>query len=165
MAIDVIKDIQEDQDQIPITAEGLAELREEYERLVNEKRPVVVERLSESRQMGDLAENSEYSQAKEELEFTDGRIAELKAIIDRAVLIKKVEGKCEEVNLGCKVTVKAQKQEQIFHIVGEWEADPAEKKISHRSPLGKSLLGKKVGEKVEVEAPAGKITYTIRQID
>jgi transcription elongation factor GreA len=155
----------EDTDKIPMTAEGLAELRQEYDRLVNEKRPVVVERLSETRKMGDLAENSEYTQAREELEFVDGRITELKAIVDRAVLIKKVKGQCQEVTLGCKVVVKNEKQEHIFHIVGEWEANPTEQKISHRSPLGKSLLGKKVGDSVEVEAPAGKVIYTITRIE
>lgn len=157
---------QVDYDKIPVTAEGLAELEQEYRRLVEERRPLIVERLSEARKLGDLSENSEYDSAKDELDFTDGRIAEMKQIIDRAVVIEKVCGQSSKVNLGCKVTVEFQDGKKTdFHVVGEWEANPVEKKISYRSPLGVALLGKKVGEQAEVEAPAGKVIYTVVQID
>lgn len=94
----------------------------------------------------------------------DGRINELEEVINRAVVVGK-KRQCQEVALGCQVTVKARTKEHIFHLVGEWEADPIEKKISHKSPLGQSLLGKKVGEKAEVDAPAGRIVYTVVKID
>lgn len=154
------------EDQILLTPEGLEGLKKEYQHLMEEKRPVVVERLSGSRQTGDLTENTEYIHAKEELSFIDGRISELEEVINKAILINGKHGKCQCVNLGCKITVQTHDgKEHLFHLVGEWEADPAVKKISHNSPLGKSLIGKKVGDSIEVEAPVGKITYTITKID
>jgi len=155
----------QNQDKIPLTSEGLEELKEEHQKLLEKKRPEAVERLVKARSIGELTEDNEHSQAKQQLAFVDGRISELEEVINRAVLIDEGHGKCQEVRLGCKVTVDAKKKKHIFHLVGEWEADPASKKISHKSPLGQSLLGKKVGEKVEVEAPAGKIVYTIIKVD
>lgn len=154
------------QKQVLLTAEGLKELQKEYEELTKVKRPKAVERLATSRQMGDLAENNEHTQAREALSFMDGRISELEEVINRAALIDKGHGKCQEIKVGCKVTVQAgKKEEHVFHLVGEWEADPTEKKISHQSPLGQSLVGRKVGDKVEVKAPAGKVIYKITKID
>lgn len=153
-------------EQILITQEGLDGLKSEHEELTKQKRPVIVDRLSNSRQDGDLAENSEYTQAKEELSFIDGRISELEEVINKASIISGSHKNCGCVVLGCKVMVKSSTGGQhLFYLVGEWEADPAVKKISHTSPLGKSLLGKKVGEKFEVMAPAGKIIYTVLKID
>ena len=151
-------------DKILLTKEGLDELKEELEKLVNDKRPALVKRLAQARSEGDLSENSNYIQSREELSFMDGRIEELEEVINRAVLVSKT-GKCSDVQLGCKVTLKANKQNHIFHLVGEWEADPALAKISHQSPLGQALIGKKVGDKVEFKAPAGKVTYTVVKID
>jgi transcription elongation factor GreA len=150
---------------IPLTKPGLAKLQEELDTLVKVKRPSVVERMSSSRKIGDMAEESEYTQSKQELAFIDGRIEELEEVINNAVLIDEGHDHCQEVKLGCKVTVQNHKNENVFHLVGEWEADPNQAKISHQSPLGQSLLGKKIGEKVEVQAPAGKIVYTISKID
>jgi len=152
-------------DRIPLTKNGLEELKKEYDELVKIKRPELVERLAFSRKIGDMAEENEYTQAKQELAFIDGRITELEEVISKAVLIDEDHGKCQEIKLGCKVTVKNASKEHVFHLVGEWEANPAEARISHQSPLGQSLLGKKIGEKVEVEAPAGKVVYTIIKID
>lgn len=150
---------------IPLTQEGLLKIKEEHRQLVEEKRPVVVERLSESRRPGDLTEDNEYTQANQELAFVDGKISELETVINQAVLIGQDHGSCQEVKLGCRVTVRTGRKDHVFHLVGEWEADPVEKRISHQSPLGQSLLGKKVGDRVEVEAPAGKVVYTIKKID
>lgn len=150
--------------QIQITKQGLEALKNELAELVGEKRPKLVERLSNARQQGDLKENSDYQNAKNELEFMDGKIEELEHVINVAVVVKS-KGKKDGVSVGAKVHVKVNGAKHTFHIVGEWEADPAEKKISHTSPLGKALVGKKKGEKVEVEAPAGKITYEILSID
>jgi transcription elongation factor GreA len=152
-------------DKVPLTKNGLEELKKEYEELVKIKRPEVVERLASSRKIGDMAEENEYTQAKQELSFVDGRISELEEVINKAMLISEGHNNCQEVRLGCKVTVKNAKKEHIFHLVGEWEANPAEARISHQSPLGQSLLGKKIGDKVEVEAPAGRVVYTIVKID
>ena len=140
-------------------------MKREHQKLVEEKRPQVVARLSDSRKLGELTEDNEYTQAKQELAFIDGKIKELEEVINNAILIDRGHGDCREVRLGCRVTVGLGKQSQVFHLVGEWEADPMEKKISYRSPLGQLLLGKRVGDKVEVEAPAGKIIYFIKKID
>lgn len=150
-----------------ITQVGLEELKKECEELQSDKRPKVLERLSEARAMGDLSENSEYTAAREELALIDGRIEELQEIVKGAEIIKEdhsTKGK-KEVKLGSKVKVEVKGKHDIFALVGEWEADPKEKKISHESPLGKALIGKAVGEKVEVEAPAGKIVYTVVEIE
>lgn len=149
-----------DTKKIYLTKEGLKELKGEYEQLVKVKRPDILERVSQARSMGDLSENAEYVAAREELSFIDGRIEELEELIKQAVLIQETHSK-GMVKLGSTVTVNTKGKKEVFTVVGEWEADPQEKKISHESPLGKALLGKKVGEKVEVEAPAGKIAYTI----
>lgn len=152
------------QEKIFLTREGKVRLEAEYKALEAEKRPRAVERLALSRSLGDLTENNDYIQAKEELSFIDGRLSELEEILKRIQIIDENHHGCQAVKLGCQVTVKAQNREQVFHLVGEWEADPANKKISHYSPLGQALLGKKVGDKVEIEVPAGKLTYLIARI-
>lgn len=154
------------EDQIVLTSEGFEALKKEYRQLVEEKRPQIVERLAEARLAGDLAENSEYIQAKEELAFIDGRISELEEVLKKASLINNNHKNCSRVNFGCRVTlVVNNKINQVFHLVGDWEADPGNKKISYNSPLGKALLGKKVGDIVELEAPVGRIVYKILKIE
>lgn len=155
----------EKKEKIPLTSEGLKELKEEYLDLLEKKQPAVVERLSKSRNVGDMIEDNEYGQAKQELAFIEGRISELEDVINRAVILSQTSGKKTQVELGCRVTLKIDKKEHVFHLVGEWEANPAVQKISHKSPLGQSLLGKKVGEQVRVEAPVGRIIYTIIRIE
>lgn len=151
---------------VKVTKQGLTALIKEHGELVNIKRPKMVDRLSYARSQGDLSENSDYQSAREELEFLDGRIEELEEVIKNA---KVVEGTAKNGNpgieVGAKVTVKVNGKENTFDIVGEWEADPINKKIAHDSPLGMALVGKKVGDKAEVEAPAGKITYEILAIE
>ncbi|MDP1721787.1 MAG: transcription elongation factor GreA [Candidatus Gottesmanbacteria bacterium] len=146
-----------------LTKEGLDELKVEYNELVNAKRPVAVNRLSDARSLGDLSENSEYAAAKQDLAFIDGRIAELEDILHSAKVVT-THSKVQ-VDVGCKVTLHVNGKKDMFTVVGEWEADPKEKKISHESPLGKALMGKKPGDSVEVEAPAGKILYKIVHIE
>jgi len=149
-----------------VTKEGLEELKKEYEDLNSVKRAEVIERVAQAREMGDLSENSEYHAAKEELSLIDGRIEELSEILKSATLIEEVgsNGKSGKVALGSKITVAINGKKEIFTLVGEWEADPKEKKISHESPLGKALIDKQVGDKVEINAPAGKILYKIVEI-
>jgi len=146
--------------QIQITKQGLSSLEKELDELTNGKRPKLVDRLAFARTQGDLAENSDYQNAKDELEFLDGRISELEEVLKKAFVVQ-TNSKKGLVSFGTKVTVKANGKEQIFEIVGDWEADPANKRISHTSPLGQALVGKKVGDKVDVEAPAGNLTYEI----
>lgn len=148
---------------VVITKSGLVELKREYDELVNKKRPDVVARLALARGQGDLAENSEYAAARQDLAFIDGRISELELVINEAKVV--VSHPRTKVDVGCKVTLHVGGKKEIFLIVGEWEANPFEKKISHSSPLGKALLGKKVGEKVSVTAPAGTIVYKIVSIE
>ena len=149
-----------------VTKDGLHELQHELEELNRVKRPEVLDRVAQARSMGDLAENSEYTAAREELALIDGRIEELGEIIKRANLIEKnhKSGKKALVQLGSMVTLSVNGKREEFNLVGEWEADPKAKKISHESPLGKALIGKSIGEKVEVEAPAGKVIYTVVSI-
>jgi transcription elongation factor GreA len=154
-----------DKSKLKLTKEGFEALKKELEELINVKRPKLVDRLSYARSQGDLSENSDYTNAKEELEFLDGRIEELTYVIENAIIAKNSNGnKNSIVDMGDKVTVKVNGGKHEYHIVGEWEANPIQKKISATSPLGQALVGKKVGEKVAVEAPAGTVSYEIVSI-
>jgi len=152
-----------DKKQFYVTQKGLEDLKSELNNLQKKKRAEVVDRVANARSMGDLSENSEYHAAKEELSLVDGRIEELEEIIKKVQVIKE-DGGAKVIGLGSQVTIKVNNKEEVFSLVGEWEADPHQKKISHESPLGKALIGKKPGDKVEVEAPAGKIAYHILKI-
>lgn len=149
---------------VQLTAKGLTALKVELEELIKVKRSALVERLSNARSQGDLSENSDYQNAKEELEFLEGRIEELENVIKNAVVVDDSKNGTG-AGVGTKVTVRVNGVKNTFEIVGEWEADIASKKISHTSPLGSSLVGKKVGEKFEVEAPVGKVIYEVVAID
>lgn len=149
-----------------VTKQGLEDLKKELLDLEKVKRPQVLERVSQARAMGDLSENSEYTAAREELSLIDSRIEELGEMLKKVEIIdeSKASKKSSNVQLGSTVTVKINGKKEIFELVGEWEADPAEKKISHESPLGKALIGRGLNDKIEVEAPAGKILYHIVEI-
>ena len=148
---------------IQITQKGLDSLKTELEELQNNKRPKLVERLSDARAAGDLSENSDYHNARDELEFLDGRIEELEEVLKNAEIVNEsVSG--NQVSVGTLVVVKVNGSQHEYQIVGEWEADPMKKKISHTSPLGQALVGRSIGESVEVEAPVGKISYTVLDI-
>lgn len=149
---------------LKLTKAGLEGLQKELTELRDVKRPKLVERLAYARSQGDLSENADYQSAKEELEFLDGRIDELTEVTKTASVVVN-NGKAGGIDVGAKVTVKVDDTKIAFDIVGEWEADPVNKKISHKSPLGLALNGKKVGDKVEVEAPAGTIHYEILAIE
>lgn len=147
---------------VQFTPAGLAELKTELEELKNNKLPAAIERVARARDFGDLSENAEYHAAREELSFLEGRIDELEALLKKAKVVKgSKEGK---VSVGCKVTVDLKGNEHTYEVVGEWEADPMKKKISSTSPLGKALMGKKMGDDVEFEAPAGKVIYKVKKI-
>lgn len=150
---------------LQLTQEGFAALKAELDELVNVKRPKLVDRLAYARSQGDLSENNDYSNAKEELEFLDGRIDELKYVTENATVVKNGAPKKGSVDIGTRVTLRMNNKEHVYEIVGEWESDPINKKISPESPLGKALVGRKVGESVQVEAPAGQISYDILAVE
>jgi transcription elongation factor GreA len=146
-----------------LTAEGLEKLKAELDDLINHKRPEVVEQIKRARELGDLSENSLYDQARANQSFVEGRIQELESVVEQAKIIADETPK-DEVGLGSQVIVHIDGDEESFTIVGEPEADPSNAKISHTSPLGQALMGKKIGDEVKVEAPVGEITYRIMKI-
>ncbi len=150
-------------DKIQFTSDGLSEIKSELAELQGAKLTAAIERVARARDFGDLSENAEYHAAKEELAFIEGRIEELEGIILRATVVD-TKSKNGSIDIGCKVTLAVGGKDHTYEIVGEWEADPLKKKISHTSPLGQALVGKKKGEKVEFEAPAGKVIYQIKKI-
>ena len=153
-------------DKVHLTRQGFEELNQELQQLTGTKLPAAIERVAKAREFGDLAENSEYHNAREDLAMLEGRVEELQALLKRVVIINGSRAKIKTiVDLGCQVVVVGNGQTQTFEIVGEWEADPTQNKISTQSPLGKALMGKKVGETAEFEAPVGKILYTVKKIN
>jgi transcription elongation factor GreA len=147
-----------------LTAEGVENLRQELEYLTSVKRPALAERLRKAIQQGDLWENADYTTAKEEQGWLEGRIQQIEAMLRRAVIIEGAS--TDQIALGSHVTVveEGQDEAEVFHIVGPAEADPANGKVSNESPLGQALLGRRVGERVTVEAPGGEIVFQITAI-
>ncbi len=143
-----------------LTKEGFQKLETELEELKTKKRPAAVGRLTRARSMGDLSENSEYTASKEELNFIDHRVAELEEILHCAKIADKGKD-IDMVELGETVVVQSNGETLSYQIVGEYEADPLNNKISSTSPIGQALLGKKINDEVEIEAPAGKTKYKI----
>lgn len=150
------------EEKVYLTKEGLKKLREERDQLVDVRRKEVAEKLQKARELGDISENAAYDAARDEQAFVEGRIEELEDILKRVELVE--NGKAGVIVVGSRVRVHLDGDEQEFQIVGAPEANPTGGKISHESPLGRALLGKKVGEKVAVEAPVGKLTYHILEI-
>lgn len=150
-----------------VTKEGLKKLKDELEHLENVKRREVAQRLKEAIAYGDLSENSEYQDAKEEQAFVEGRIAELHEMIKSAKIIAEKTGGKSVVRMGSTVTVQnlTDKDEpETYTIVGSTEASPLNNKISNESPIGAAVLEKGVGDEVIVKAPAGQFTYKIVKI-
>ncbi|MBI2326051.1 transcription elongation factor GreA [Candidatus Collierbacteria bacterium] len=148
---------------VHLTLTGYKDLAAELEDLKSNKLSAAIERVSRAREFGDLSENAEYHQSRDDHATLVGRIDELTDIINRSEIIEITTSKTQ-VGVGSKVKVSINGTTHEFTIVGEWEADPAEKKISHESPLGKALMGKGIGEEVEVVAPVGKVIYHIKEI-
>jgi transcription elongation factor GreA len=146
-----------------LTKEGLSKLQEELDYLQNTKKHEVSDRIKAAKEFGDLSENAEYQDAKEEQAFVEGKILELSHLIKTSVIAED-NNQTGMVAVGCEVIVDKDGQKQRFFIVGSTEADPANSKISLESPLADALLGKAVGAEVEVELPAGKVVYKILEI-
>ncbi len=143
---------------IPFTEAGYAKLLEEKNKL-EAQRPDAVENLRRAREMGDLSENGYYKASRQRLSFIDARLRRLAGLIKRAVIV--ASSGADAVEIGRTVTLRTGSREVTYTIVGGYESDPSRQTISHISPLGKSLIGKKTGDSVEVRAPAGIMTYTI----
>lgn len=148
--------------QFHLTKEGVEELKQELENLLAERGPVA-ERIKAAREFGDLSENAEYAAARQEQERVEGRIAEIENVLQNVEIIKKPRGDAQ-VGLGSTVVLKAGGKTNTFQVVGTVEADPMAGKISDESPIGMALLGKKVGDKVEIKTPAETSTYKIASI-
>ncbi|MBW6432060.1 transcription elongation factor GreA [Patescibacteria group bacterium] len=152
-------------EKIYITKQGYEDLKSELERLLGEERKAISERIRTAKEHGDLSENSEYSDAKEQQSFVEGRIIELEHIIKNAEIIEDNHNDCSLVGLGCTVHLSSNVADLKYKIVGSVEANPEKGFISNESPIGKALLGKKQGEEVEVSVPAGVTKYKIKKIN
>ena len=143
-----------------LSREGLQKLREELDEMVNVRRAEVATRIHEAKEHGDITENAEYEDAKNEQAFVEGRIQTLSALIKNAILIDENHS-TTHVQIGSTVEVEAEGERERYMIVGSAEAAPAEGRISNESPVGRALLGHKKGEKVTVTVPAGDTVYKI----
>ncbi|MFQ6030836.1 MAG: transcription elongation factor GreA [Dehalococcoidia bacterium] len=151
---------------IYLSREGLEKLQAELEYLRTVRRHDVAESIQQSRERGGTVSNAEYEEAKNELAFTEGRILTLDNLINNAVIIEESQGARETVEVGANVTVQNQDgQTYKYTITGSAEADPSQGKISNVSPIGRSLLGKRVKEVTEVSVPSGKIRLEILAIE
>ncbi len=149
-----------------LTAEGAKRLQEELAYLKGPAREALAARLRAAIQMGDLSENADYTAAKEEQGFLEGRIQELDAILAHTIIIDDMTKDLSQVNIGDHVTIQEEDfPEETYHLVGPKEADPTKGRISHESPIGKALLGRRVGDVVSAETPGGSIQLKITRIE
>lgn len=149
--------------QVLLTQEGLKKLQDELRVLKEERRKEVIERIQEAVAHGDLSENADYAQAKEEQAFIEGRILEIEDMIKNAQIIAR-NGNHNIVSIGSTVSVRVGGKEVQYTIVGSNEANPAAGKISNESLVGRSLLGSKIGDKVAIQTPSGSTEYEIVSI-
>lgn len=145
------------------TTEGLENLKKELERLKSKKRPEIAERLKQAKEFGDLSENAEYFEAREEQIWVENRIAELEELIKNTVIIQKTSG-MNMVKIGSTVESLSEGAVKKFTIVGSNEANPGDGLISNESPLGKALLGCQIDDEIEIVVPKGKVRYKIISI-
>lgn len=152
--------------EVILTSEGLAKLEQELENLKTVKRKEVAERIKQAIEFGDISENSEYEDAKNEQAFIEGRIITLEKMLRNAKVIEPVENDAGTVHIGARILLKDMEygDEFVYTVVGSAEADPANNKISFESPVGRAILGKRQGETVEVNVPAGKLQYKILEV-
>ncbi len=147
-----------------LSAEGLEKLKQQLQELKTARRRDIASRLEHAKSLGDLSENAEYQEAKEEQSLVESEIVNLEEMIRDAVLIKKSR-RTDRVEVGSTISVKSDRGEETYTIVGSEEASPAEGKISNESPLGRTFLGKCLGDKVEVKTPVGAAHYEILSIN
>ena len=149
-----------------LTAEGAQKLRLELKELKENSRPEIAKRLRSAIQMGDLSENADYHKAKEDQAFLEGRIQELEYLLSNALIIEEKGIRSDIIDVGSHVTIQEEGDEPItYQIVGAKEASPRNGRISNESPIGKALLGRRVGDVIIVEAPIGTINYKVISIN
>lgn len=148
-----------------LTEEGRESLQKELDNLINVRRPELARKLKEAVAQGDLKENADYHDAREQQSFVEGRIQYLENILLSAVVIEN-NGNLDYVTIGSTVVITEDggDEDEEYMIVGPAEADPRSGKISHESPIGKALIGRKKGDKVRVETPAGQVVFTLRKL-
>ncbi|TVR18571.1 MAG: transcription elongation factor GreA [Anaerolineaceae bacterium] len=153
-------------DPVYLTPEGKAELERELHQLVHERIPELAQKLKEAVAEGDLKENADYHDTREQKSFAEGRIQYLENVLRGAVIIE-TDGNTSVVQIGSSVTIREEglDEDERYMIVGAAEANPREGRISHESPIGKALIGSKKGDKVRVNTPAGKTTFKVRKIE
>lgn len=155
-----------ERERIPVTKEGLAALREEYDDLVNRRRPEIARVLHEAREEGDLRENAGYDAAKHDQGFIEGRIREIEEILRRVDIIdESANGKANGIQVGSTVTVLIDGVEETYTIVGAVEAKPSAGRISNQSPFGRALLGRSEGDEVDIETPATVLHARVLRIN
>jgi len=147
-----------------ITPQGLRKLKEELTELQTTKRLAIAERLKVAMSFGDLSENAEYAEAKEDQAFLEGRIAEIYNILRSASLVSENSARKTSVQIGCEVRLVSGGKTQTFKILGKGEGDPLRGEISSDSPIGRAVLGRRDGEEFEVPAPVGNKKYRIVKI-
>ena len=152
---------------IPMTLEGYEKLQEELKKLVNEDRPNIISAIAEARGHGDLSENAEYQYAKEQQSLIEGKIADLESAISYAEVIDVKSLAGDEIKFGATVEIIEEEtgNKSVYKIVGEYESDIENKKLSVNSPLARGLIGKTKDDIVEISSPKGLKTYTIISVD
>lgn len=146
-----------------LTPEGLERLKEELRNLKQVRRKEIADKIERAKELGDLSENAEYQEAKDEQAFMEGRILELETVLNTATIVTSTGG-TKQVSIGNTVRVRQNGDEHEYTIVGMSEADPTHGKISNESPLGRSLIGRQAGEAFEVRVPKGTVTYKVVEI-
>lgn len=153
------------EERIPMTEIGYDKLSDELKRLKGTERPAIIAAIADARSHGDLSENAEYHSAREKQSFIEGRILELESVVGRVNVINVKNIKSDNVVFGATVTLADEEDKEVtYKIVGEYESDAARKEISIKSPVAKALIGKKIGDEVRVNVPAGVKSYEIINI-
>ena len=151
---------------IPMTANGYDNLQKDLKKLLNEDRPNIIEAIAEARSHGDLSENAEYQYAKEQQSLIEGKIADLESAVSRAEVIdvKSLEG--DDIKFGATVEIEDDDtgEKAIYQIVGEYESDIKNNKLSVTSPLARGLINKSIDDVVEINSPKGQKSYTIKSV-
>lgn len=149
-----------------LTADGAIRLKAELEQLKGPARDEMASRLRAAIQMGDLSENADYHKAKEDQAFLEGRIRELEYLLKNAIIVNNNNTQVDAVEIGVHVTIQEENESpETYHLVGAKEADPRNGRISNESPIGRALIGRRVGDTVIAETPAGSISFKILSID
>ena len=150
-------------DEVILTKDGLKKLKDELHLLKTKKRKEIAEQIKNAKEYGDISENAEYDDAKNEQAFVEGRILEIEKMTKNAKVVQRIQ-KCDKVSLGCTVEVSSNGKKEKYTIVGSQESNPLEGRISHESPLGKALIDKMVGDTVDLELPDRTMQYRIVSI-